>query len=240
MNRIFTPLLRKGVLVYLDDILVYAKTKEEHDSLLRQVLQILQGSQYYVKLSKCEFEKQELKYLGHIVGAEGIKVDPAKTKAVDQWPQPNNQRDVRAFLGLANYFRKFVPNFSTIAAPLTCLTRKDTTFEWTPACQQAFEGIKHGLTHAPVLASPDPSKPFEVRCDASIVGVGAVLIQDDKPIAYESKKLDDTQVKWTTTEQELWAVVHALQVWRCYLEGVRFTVVTDHNPFVASKRCSEL
>lgn len=232
MNRIFAPLMQKGVLVYLDDILIYAKSKEEHDKLLRQVLDILRKHDFYVKLSKCEFERPELKYLGHVVSADGIKVDPDKTKAVDQWPTPRNPKDIRAFLGLANYFRKFVPSFSMIAAPLTRLTRKDTAFEWTDACQQAFDGIKHALTHAPVLATPDPKKPFEVRCDASIVGVGAVLMQDDNPIAYESKKLDDAQVKWTTTEQELWAVVHALQVWRCYLEGTTFKVITDHNPLV--------
>ena len=234
MNRVFQPLLGKGVLVYddLDDILVYAKSKEEHAVLLRKVLEILKTNDFYVKLSKCEFERPELKYLGHIVGADGIKVDPAKTRTVQEWPKPATPKDVRAFLGLAGYFRKFVKGFSTMAAPLTHLTRQGVSFDWSDKCQLAFDRVKTALTSAPVLAMPDPSEPYEVRCDASIVGVGAVLMQNGKPLAFESKKHTDAQVKWTTTEQELWAVVHALRVWRCYLEGVHFTVVTDHNPLV--------
>jgi hypothetical protein len=234
MNKIFKPLLNKGVLVYMDDILIFAKSKAEHVELLRQVLQILKENNFFARLDKCEFEQHELKYLGHIVSADGIKVNPVKTKSISEWPTPKSVKDIRSFLGLANYFRKFVQGFAVLTAPLTALTRKDVGFVWTDQCQKAFDGVKHALTHAPVLAMPDFTRPstMEVLCDASIIGIGAVLTQDGRPLAYESKRLSDAEVKWTTTDQELWAVVHALKIWRCYLEGVKFTVVTDHNPLV--------
>ena len=235
MNKLFQPLLGKGVLCYLDDILVYAKTPEEHEKLLQQVLQILQSNEFYCRLHKCDFEKAELKYLGHIVSGEGIKVDPDKVKVIKDWPLPSSQKDVRSFLGLANYFRKFVQGYTALVTPLLHLTRKLirwSTDVWTPSCQAAFDGIKQALINAPVLALPDFTKPFtmEVVCDASLVGIGAVLMQDGRPLAYESRKLTDAEVKWTTSEQELWAVIHALKTWRCYLEGLPFKVITDHNP----------
>jgi hypothetical protein len=235
MNKVFQPLLGKGVLVYMDDILIYSKTKAEHAVLLDQVLKILRENEFYVRLGKCDFEQKELKYLGHIVGAEGVKVNPAKVTVINDWPTPASSKDVRSFLGLANYFRKFIQGYATLVAPLTYLTRQNvmwTPHTWTEKCQTSFDGVKTALTNAPVLALPDFSKPFtmEVICDASIVGIGAVLTQDGQALAYESKKLTDAEKKWTTTEQELWAVVHALKVWRCYLEGLPFSVITDHNP----------
>jgi len=232
MNDIFRPLLGKCVVVYIDDILVFSKTHEEHAKHLCQVMQILQNQDFRVKLSKCEFAKSEVKFLGHVVGADGIKVDTSKTAVVSNWPVPNSLSPLRSFLGLATYFRKFIANFSTMVAPLTHLTKKDVPYAWCANCQKAFEEVKHALTHAPVLALPDFSKPFEVSCDASIQGLGAVLLQEGRPIAYESRKLIPAEVRYTTGEQELLAVVHALKVWRCYLEGPLFTVITDHNPLV--------
>ena len=236
MNRVLANYLRKGVLVYMDDILIYAKTQEEHARLLDEVLTVLSANDFYVKLSKCEFEKPELKYVGHIVGKEGVKVDPAKTQVVQDWPTPTSVKDVRSFLGLANYFRKFVQGYSTLVEPLTKLTRKEqvwTTQTWDSQCEKSFQGVKTALTHAPVLTMPDPAGgDYEVICDASIVGTGAVLTQGGRPIAFESSKFSAAETRWTTTEQELWAVVHALKTWRCYLEGIPFTVITDHNPLV--------
>ena len=237
MNKLLQPLLGKGVLCYMDDILIYAKNPKEHDQLLEQVLQALESNDFYCRLKKCDFEQSELKYLGHLVSAEGIKVDPAKVQVIKDWPQPQSQKDVRSFLGLGNYFRKFVQGYTVLVKPLIELTRKLVRWTpevWTPACQAAFDGLKEALAKAPVLALPDFTKPFtmEVVCDASLTGIGAVLMQEGRPIAYESRKLTDAEVKWTTTEQELWAVVHALKTWRCYLEGLPFTVVTDHNPNV--------
>jgi hypothetical protein len=238
MNKIFRPYLNKFMCVYLDDILIYSKTLAEHEDHLKKVLQVLRENEFYVKLSKCDFEKKELKFLGHMVGADGVKVDPAKTQVVKDWPVPQNVSHVRSFLGLANYFRKFLPAYAIVTAPLIKLTRKGLVWgpdTWTPECQEAFEKVKLDLTKAPTLTTPDYSNPdnkhgFEVICDASTVGIGSVLTQHGLPIAFESRKLTDPEKNWSTGDQELWAVIHSLKIWRCYLEGIKFTVVTDHNP----------
>jgi hypothetical protein len=229
MNTIFRPFLNKFVLVYLDDILIYSRTAEEHCSHLRQVLEVLREHRLYANLRKCTFAKPELSYLGHIITAEGIKVDPRKTAAVVKWPRPTSLGELRSFLGLATYFRKFISHFAQLAMPLHRLTRKAATWRWTPGCQKAFEEIKRALTEAPCLAFPDFTKPFEVHTDASLAGIGAVLYQDGRPLAFESRRLIPAEVNYPTGEQELLAVVHALTVWRCYLEGaLEFRVVTDH------------
>ena len=142
-----------------------------------------------------------------------------------------NVHDVRSFLGFANYFRKFVQGYSALVTPLTNLTKKDKPFEWTAKCQEAFDGVISNLTNAPVLALADPEKPYEVICDASGWALGAVLIQQERPMAFESRKMTGAELNYTVSEQELLAVVHALKTWRCYLEGCRgLTIVTDHKP----------
>ena len=232
MNHVFRPYLHKFVVVYIDDILVFSKSHEEHLEHLRIVMQTLRDNDFKIKLSKCEFEKPEVKFLGHIVGANGVKVDTDKISVIQNWCQPTNLSALRSFLGLAQYFRKFIQDFSKIATPLTNLTKKETPFIWDEQCEKAFQHIKYSLTHAPVLALPDFNKSFEVITDASIEGIGAVLMQEGRPLAYESRKLLPAEVRYTTGEQELLAVVHALKTWRCYLEGPVFTVLTDHNPLV--------
>ena len=176
MNRILRPYIGMFVLVYLDDILVFSKTESEHLEHLRKVLTLLREHQLYAKLSKCDFGKTELEFLGHILGKDGLRVDPKKTAAVQDWQVPKNVGEVRSFLGPANYFRKFIRAYSNMVAPLTNLTRKDTLFEWSASCQVAFARVKEALTNAPVLRLPDVSRPFEVICDASGIGLGAVLI----------------------------------------------------------------
>ena len=230
MNDIFKPYIRDFVVVYLDDIMVYSKTLEDHKKHVRLVLEVLRKERFYACLAKCEFAKPEIKFLGHIVGADGIKVNPAKIAAVEEWPAPTDVHKVRSFLGLANYFRKFIQGYAKLAAPLTDLTKAKRPWNWTEECQKSFDGIKWSLTHAPVLRSPVESVPYEVVSDASGIGLGAVLLQEDQPVAFESRKLSPAEQNYTTTEQELLGVIHALRVWRCYLEGVRFTVVTDHCP----------
>ncbi|CAI7770301.1 unnamed protein product [Closterium sp. NIES-53] len=230
MNDVFRDAIGQFILVYLDDILVYSKTEDEHMEHLKWVLGKLREHKYYARLWKCHFYKRELEYLGHVVGHNGLKVDPKKVAAVQEWPVPRDVGQVRSFLGLANYFRRFLENYSTIVAPLTALTRKGCVWEWTPQCQKAFEKVKHKLTNAPVLVLPNPQKPYEVVTDASMVGLGAVLLQEGRPVAFESRKLSPAEQRYTTTEQELLAVVHALRTWRCYLEGVEFVVTTDHCP----------
>jgi transposase InsO family protein len=229
MNTIFRPYLHKFVLVYLDDILIYSKTPEEHCQHLRQVLELLREHQLYANMKKCSFAKSEVAYLGHIVSSEGVKVDPRKTAAVYNWPKPTCLTELRSFLGLATYFRKFIKDFARLAMPLHGMTRKGVLWDWKSSCQQAFDAIKQALTQAPCLAFPDFSKPFEVHTDASLAGLGAVLYQEGRPIAFESRRLTPAEINYPTGEQELLAVVHALTVWRCYLEGgPAFRVVTDH------------
>ena len=228
MNSIFHPFLRRFVVVFLDDILIYSKTAEEHQQHVRLVLETLRQQKFYVCESKSSFANSETRFLGHVVSAEGIRPDPKKVASVQEWPVPKNVHDVRSFMGLVNYFRKFIKDFATLAAPLTDLTRAKHLWAWTDRCEQVFLALKHCLTDAPLLVSPDVSKPYEVVTDASTVGIGAVLLQDNRPIAFESRKLSNAEKNYHTTEQEMLAVVHALKTWRCYLEGATFTVVTDH------------
>ena len=238
MNDIFSDLIGKGVLIYLDDIMIYAETKEEHLRLLDTVLGRLERECLRVKLTKCHFAREEVKFLGHIVGRDGVQVDPAKTKTVAEWPVPKDVKDVRKFLGLCNYFRKFIQGYSTLVSPLTDLTASNAPWVWGPPQQQAFEALKQALCNEPLLALPDYSvgpdgkmvHPFHVVCDASVAGVGGVLMQNGRPLAYFSKKFIPAEVNYTTTDQELLAVVCALMEWRCYLEGVEFVLTTDHQP----------
>jgi hypothetical protein len=232
MNKLFAAagLLHKCVLVYLDDILVYSRTADEHVEHVRQVLQVLREHKLYAKPSKCHFNKRELKYLGHIVGADGIKVDPAKIAVVENYPAPSNPSEVRSFLGLATYFRRFIQGFGVLARPLHELTRQKTPWRWDEAAQASFNGLKTALITAPVLKMPDYSAPFEIVCDASVHGAGAVLIQAGQPVAYDSQKFAPAAYNYDTGEQEMLAVVNALRKFRCYVEGRTFTLVTDHEP----------
>lgn len=258
MNRIFQPMLNKGVCVYLDDILVYSRNEGEHFERLRQVFTILREHNLKLKARKCDFFRHELKFLGHIISANGIKPDPAKVAVVQEWPVPCSVFEVRSFLGLANYFRKYIQGYSSIALPLTNIlkgldkqekkgkasrwrklsadeaNRIRTNFQakWTPACEQAFNQIKQALISAPVLALPDFEKPFELVADACQTppAIGAVLLQEGRPCAYISRKLNDTEANYSVSDIEMLAVIHALKEWRCYLYGARFNIVTDHKP----------
>lgn len=239
MNNIFQPYLNKFVTVYLDDILVFSNTQEEHFEHLRKALQVLKEQKFYAKLSKCEFNKSEVKYLGHIIGADGVKVDPDKVTAVTEWPEPSNVGEVRSFVGLASYYRKFIKDFSMIARPLHDLTKKGLVWgpdTWTVQCRAAFNTLKAKLSSAPVLALPDFSDDapkFHVIVDAATVcGVGAVIEQDGHPIAYESHAFSRTEFNYDTTEQELLAVIFALQKFRCYVEGKQFVLESDHQPLI--------
>lgn len=235
MNDIFRPLLDKCVLVFLDDILIYSRTPKEHAQHLRDVLAILREHKLYAKLSKCEFFLPEVEFLGHIVGADGIKTDPKKVKAILDWHTPRNTTEVRAFHGLASYYRKFIKNFSDLAAPLTSLTGTKTKFEWTPQAEESFQALKRAITSPPVLQPfrDDPTVLTRVTTDASDTAIGAELAQTREgiffPVAFESRKLTAAERNYPTHERELLAVVNALKTWRHYLEGRRFVIVTDHN-----------
>ncbi len=171
-----------------------------------------------------------MNFLGHVVGKSGLRVDPKKVSVVKDWPVPQNRLQVLSFLGFAKYFRRFIFGFAKLVNPLRHVSKESVKFAWTAECRESFDGVRDALCNAPVLTLPDLSKRFEVVCDACGMGVGAVLLQDGRPVAFEGKSLTDAEKRYHVGEQELLAVVHALELWRCYLQGAEFTVVTDHSP----------
>ncbi|CAJ2651824.1 unnamed protein product [Trifolium pratense] len=219
MNRIIYSFLDRFVVVFIDDILIYSKSEEEHEEHLRIVLQVLKEKKLYAKLSKCEFWMKEVSFLGHIISSGGIAVDPAKVDAVSQWGTPESVSEIRSFLGLAGYYRRFIEGFSKLALPLTKLTRKDQAFVWDGNCEKSFQELKRRLTTAPVLILPDTKESFVVYCDASKLGLGGVLMQGGNVVAYASRQLKVHERNYPTHDLELAAVVFALKVWRHYLKG---------------------
>ena len=228
MNSVFMPELDKFVVVFIDDILVYSENEKDHAEHLRVVLTRLREHKLYAKFSKCEFWLKKVPFLGHVLSEEGISVDPSKVQEVMDWEAPTSVFEVRSFLGLAGYYRRFIPDFSRIAKPMTRLTQKNKKFEWTPECETAFRTLRTLLTSAPVLAQPNLEEPFDVFCDASKIGLGCVLMQNGRVIAYASRQLRPHEENYPTHDLELAAVVHALKIWRHYLMGNLCHVYTDH------------
>ncbi|CAL1353211.1 unnamed protein product [Linum trigynum] len=228
MNRVLHEYLDKFVIVFIDDILIYSRSKEEHEEHLRVVLQKLKEEKLYAKFSKCDFWLEEVLFLGHMISGHGVEVDPKKIEAVTNWAPPKNVSEVRSFLGLAGYYRRFVEGFSSIARPMTQLLQKGKAFVWDEKCQTAFESLKEKLTSAPVLALPTSGGEYSIYSDASYQGLGCVLMQDKKVIAYASRQLRPHEVNYPTHDLELAAVVFALKLWRHYLYGETFTIFTDH------------
>lgn len=198
MTRVFREVLNKFVLVFIDDILIYSKTEEEHAEHLRIALEILRRNVFKAKISKCHFWKKEVKFLGHIVSEEGISVDPGKISAILDWKQPTTPKEVRSFLGLAGYYRRFVQDFSKIASPLTKLTMKNAKFVWSANCEEAFNELKKRLTTAPVLAIINGNKGLSVYTDTCKEGVGAILMQEGRVIAYASRQLRPHEKNYPT------------------------------------------
>ncbi|KAJ0680361.1 putative nucleotidyltransferase, Ribonuclease H [Helianthus annuus] len=228
MNRVCKAYLDRFVIVFIDDILIYSKTQAEHEQHLRLILELLRTEHLYAKFSKCEFWLQEVQFLGHTVNKLGIHVDPAKIEAVKNWVAPKSPSEIRSFLGLAGYYRRFISNFSKIAVPLTSLTQKERPFVWGPEQEESFQTLKDMLCNAPILTLPDGNDDFVVYCDASNLGLGCVLMQRDKVIAYASRQLKIHEKNYTTHDLELGAVVFALKIWRHYLYGTKCVVFTDH------------
>ena len=228
MNRVFKDFLDSFVIIFIDDILIYSPTKEDHVEHLRKVLTVLKEKQLYAKFKKCEFWIERVVFLGHVVSKEGISVDPGKVEAVTKWQRPKNVFEVRSFLGLAGYYRRFVEGFSKISNPLTQLTRKSVPFQWSDACEKSFQELKQRLVTAPILTIPTDSDGFVVYSDASKNGLGCVLMQNGKVIAYASRQLKDYEKNYPVHDLELAAVVFALKIWRHYLYGSKCEIYTDH------------
>lgn len=223
MNRVFKCCLRKFVLVFYYDILVYSSDWQSHLSHLQQVLRILGEHQFVANKKKCTFGRQQVEYLRHVISGYGVAVDYSKVKNVLEWRVPHI---VRGFLGLTGYYRKFINGYGKIVRPLTDVTKKDG-FSWGSEAAAAFERLKKALSTAPVLALPDFTQPFQIEFDASGRGIGAMLMQSGRPIAYFSKALADTNLSKSVYEKELMALMLAVQHWRHYLIGRNFVVFTD-------------
>ena len=231
MQYVLKPVLGQCAVVYLDDILIYSPTPQQHEQDLAKVLQLLRDNNLFANAKKCTLFTHEVKYLGHIINEHGISVDLGKTAKLQDWPVPTNVKELQGFLGLCNYFRRFIPKYSEIARPLTNLTSKASWhYPLTDAELTAFQTLKNALVSPPVLAIPQFDKPFEVYTDASDHACGAVLIQESRPVAYMSKKFTPAERNYPTHDRECLAIVSAYREWRCYLEGVPSTCHTDHAP----------
>lgn len=234
MQFVLADRLYKSVIVFIDDILIYSNTEEDHLQNVEWVLSKLKQWQLYASIKKCEWMKDEVEFLGHKISAKGVSVLPGKIKAIVEWPELQNAKELRSFLGLAGYYRKFVEGFSRIAAPLTELTKDQRRWQWGEEQRSAFNTLKQALSSTPVLVRPDPEKPFTVTTDASGFAVGAVLTQEDdqghqRPIAYMSHKMLPAERNYPVHEQELLAIVSALKEWRYLLHGNHLvTIITDH------------
>ncbi|KAK1602191.1 hypothetical protein QYE76_018175 [Lolium multiflorum] len=212
----------------IQDLLAKGKNLEDHVQHVREVLCILRHEKLYANLPKCTFAQNKLVFLGFVVSANGIEVDSSKVEAIHNWPTPTNVGQVRSFHGLAGFYRRFVKDFSTIACPLNELTKKNVPFVWGKAQQKAFDELKKRLTEAPLLALPDFAKTFEIECDASGLGIGGVLMQNGKPVAYYSEKLDGARLNYPIYDKELYALVRVLEVWQHYLWPKEFIIHSDH------------
>jgi hypothetical protein len=232
MNSVLAPFLRKCVVVFIDDILIYSATWPDHLCHLRAVFDTLRNQQLKVKLSKCSFAQIKLQYLGHVISKDGVATDPSKIEAVQSWPSPKTAKEVRSFLGLAGYYRKFVKNFGIMSRPLTNLLKKGQVFTWHETQESAFQALKQALITAPVLALPDFSKKFEVETDACDTGIGAVLHQAGHPIAFVSKSLGPRHQGLSTYEKECLAILLAVDHWRSYLMSGEFIIRTDQRSLV--------
>lgn len=232
VDTVLGPDLEPNVFVYLDDIVVVTSTFEAHLKILAEIFKRIRAAKLTLNREKCKFCRKELKYLGYLVSGDGLRVDPDKIKAIVDIPIPRNQKEVRQFTGMASWYRRFIPNFAPRMHPLTSLLRRRSKFEWTKEAENAFHDIKSCLITAPILSCPDFAKSFTISCDASGVGIGAVLSQEyeqgEGVVAYASRTLTRQEQKYSATERECLAVIWAVEKFRPYVEGTRFTVVTDH------------
>lgn len=240
MEMVLRGLPWKTCLVYLDDVLIYSRSFSEHLEHLEEILSRFQSSGLKLNPSKCSLVRDQVTFLGHVVSKNGIQPDPRNVKSVQDWPVPHSATEVRAFLGLCSYYRKFIKNFAHHSVSLHALTEKNALFQWTSQCQDAFTYLKHALSRPPVVAFPDFTLPFSLYTDASGSAIGAVLAQrqghQEKVIAYASHVLTKAERKWSTYDRELWAIVWAVRHFRHYLYKQPFIIVTDHKPLLGLRK----
>lgn len=233
MDIVIPANLRHQVFVYLDDLLIVSSTFDDHLKLLSEVAHHLRSAGLTLNIAKCKWCLKEVKYLGYVIGNGVIKTDSDKISAIRDLPPPKSIREVRRFMGLASWYRRFIDNFSALTSPISDLTKKTKNFTWTKEADESFRQLKTCLTTAPVLITPNFGKPFVIQCDASMHGIGGVLAQEDeegveRPIAFYSYKLNQAQRKYSITELECLAALKCIEKFREYVEGHTFTVVTDH------------
>jgi hypothetical protein len=247
MNNLLQPVIHKCALVYLDDVIIYSRTIEDHMRHIQCVLNLLREGGLKIKLSKCLFLQKAVKYLGHIISEDGLRPDPKLTEAIRNYPTPQNKNHVKSFLGLSGYYRKFIWDYANKARALTILTRQKEEFRWGPEEENAFQFLKNCLLENPILRFPDFDLEFIVQTDASGFAVGSVLAQRkivngekvEYAVAYASQQLDETQEKWHTTDKEAYAIYHALKTFYHYLYGTKFTVETDHEALKGFPKITE-
>lgn len=227
MNDTFQPLMRRFVIIFFDDILVYNKNEEEHIFHLEKVLKILQTHNFLAKISKCTFGKRTMNFLGHIITGKGVEPDPSKISVMVEWPIPKTIKQLRGFLGLIGYYRRFIKRYTEVATPMTDLLKKDS-FIWNKKATSSFLSLKEAMTTTPILSYPDFSKQFIVETDACMVGIGAVLLQEKHPIAYYSSKISGRMAGASIYTRKMFVITQAVCKWRHYLLGNHFIIKTDH------------
>lgn len=249
MANILRPVLGKFAVLYIDDILIFSKTEEEHAQHVAEVLALLAKAKLHLKLAKCKFAQPELKFLGHVITKEGTSMDPAKVKGVADFPQPTTTVEIQCFVGMCNYFSRYIKDYATMARPLTSIQNLKGPWpdgHWGTEQTQAFERLKHAIQHDVLLKLPDMkaaltgTSPFQVVIDASQEGMGGVLLQGGRPVAFYSRQFSSCERKFGTGDREMCAVIFALKTWRCYLEGVEFELFTDHEPLTYFESISQL
>jgi hypothetical protein len=243
MNLVLSGLQGSQCFTYLDDVIIYASSLEEHNNKLKNVFNRFRTNNLKLQPDKCEFLHKEISYLGHIITENGVKPNPEKIQAVVKYPAPTNVKTIKQFLGLLGYYRKFIKDFALLAKPLTYLLRKDIPFIWGPEQEKSFNNLKETLTKQPILQYPDYTKPFTLTTDASNFAIGAILSQGevgkDLPIAYASRTLNNAECHYSTTEKELLAIVWATKHFRPYLYGQTFKIITDHRLLIWLFNCTD-